>query len=153
MLKSPEVGTFKGRPFKDTLAPIELVQTGILRFKVDSFATPCNKIGSIRLFLQCNMLHQVVQKFYHFGRRKSECHTHVRIPRHNRINFLRYWKTSRFPIKWAWYILGDIKSWSCTIFLKIYGISQFWEGFNSCGQKDSITTITSKLICLETRKM
>lgn len=49
MLKSPEAGTFRGCPFKDTLALSECAQTGILIFKVDSFPIPCMKIKSIRL--------------------------------------------------------------------------------------------------------
>lgn len=49
MLKSPEAGTFRDCPFKDTLALSECAQTGILRFKVDSFPIPCKKIRSIRI--------------------------------------------------------------------------------------------------------
>lgn len=77
MLKLPEAGTFKDCPFKDTLAVSEFVQTGILRFKVESFPIPCKKIGSIRFYLHCIWF---LPKAYPFGRRESECHTHVRIP-------------------------------------------------------------------------
>lgn len=57
MLKSPEAGTFRGCPLKDTLALSELVQIGILRFNVDSFPIPCKKIKSIGLSIHMNQLH------------------------------------------------------------------------------------------------
>ena len=62
MLKSPEAGTFRGCPLKDTLALSEFVQTGILRFKVNSFPIPCKKIRSIRISIYIKQVASGFQK-------------------------------------------------------------------------------------------